>query len=169
MRRDDRPGLFGRRLGRREATARRLMPATPPDVWRVISDVERIEQWWPRALGGLVVSGEDDGREQIVRLQWGSREGVVRQRVNRWEPGVRYGWRVLAESAGDKTLAPIAETNVTISVRHEGGQAAVEIVGVFEPVGARGGLAVRQLVKLARKSYVQALRNLDQLLVQQRG
>lgn len=160
-----RGGLLTRmRRGRREPFAIATIAATPTDVWRLITDVTRIQEWWPRTLDGQVAEGEGLGREQIVRLDWGREPGIVRQRVVAFEPGRRYAWRVLSEAHGDRELPPLADTTVTIRIDPEGAISKVRIDGRFDPVGARGAVALRQLSKLARRSYKGALKNLQQLL-----
>ncbi|HEX9697439.1 MAG TPA: SRPBCC family protein [Actinomycetota bacterium] len=149
------------RRGRRDAAATATFPAAAADVWRVVSDVERIERWWPRALGGMIIDGDELGREQIVRVNWGRVEGRIRQRVIEWEPGSRYGWEVVSESAGDRVLAPLISTSVLVTVERDGvAGTRVTIRAAFDPVGARGVLALRQISRLARRSYRAALRNL---------
>ncbi|MHB8511135.1 MAG: SRPBCC family protein [Actinomycetota bacterium] len=156
----ERPSLlFGRR--RKDASADSLVTATPSDVWNLVSDPEKIHLWWPRALGGVVKSGEEIGREQIIRLDWGRREGRVTQIVHEWEPGARYGWKVAREFAGDSVLNPIATIQVSITMRPELGRTRVSIAGHFEPIGSRGLIAVRQLIRSARITYRKALRGID--------
>lgn len=169
------PGKLNR-ARKREAEAEMRIPASPAHVWRVVSDVTRVAEWWPRALGGTVlgdsgladtaqegemVEREDVGREQQVRLQWGRREGVVTQRVSQWEPGARYGWIVIGESVDGKELTPLTHTSVTIELHRDGPQTRVVIFGAFEPHGPKGTLALRQVVKLARSTYRKALKMLD--------
>lgn len=160
-----RGGLLTRmRRGRREPFAGGTVTATPADVWRLVSDVTRIQEWWPRALDGQVAEGEGQGREQIVRLNWGREPGIVRQRVVAYEPNCRYAWRVLSEAHGDRELPPLTETTVTIRIDPENAISRVRIDGRFDPIGARGVLALRQLSRLAKRSYRQAVKNLESIL-----
>lgn len=161
-----RPGsILGRiRRGGRDASAEAVIVAPVQTVWNLVSDVEQVGRWWPRAIDGLVVRDDDSGREQVVRLDWGSDEGRIRQRVVVWDPPRRYGWRVLSESAGDRPLQPLAQISVTVTIRAEGPLSRVSIAGDFLPAGARGALAVRQLARSAKRTYRIALRNLQEAL-----
>lgn len=158
-----RPGaILGRlRRGARDASAEIVVAAPPEAVWNLVSDVEQVRRWWPRAIGGLVVREDESGREQVVRLEWGRDEGRIRQRVVVWDPPRRYGWQVLSESAGERPLAPLAQIRVTVKIVAEGPLSRVSIEGDFLPAGARGALAVRQLARSAKRTYRQALKNLQ--------
>ena len=157
------PSLFGRRR-KREATAEMMVAASSQDVWKLVSDVGRIQEWWPRAIGGEIANGEEIGREQIVRMSWGPREGKVTQKVTQWEPGARYGWRVTSEAADGKVLPPLSDTNVTVTIIREGAVSRVTIFATFNPIGPRGALALRQVMRAAKQTYRKALKNLDEQL-----
>lgn len=158
-------GLLSKiRRGRREAAATATIPALPDDVWRIVSDVERIDQWLPRCRGGMIIDGDGLGREQVVRLDWGRQEGRIRQTVTEWEPGRLYGWQVISEAADDRVLPPLVNTKVLITIERDGlSGSKVTIRGAFDPVGARGVLALRQISRLARASYRKALKTLQVL------
>lgn len=159
----DRPaGVFSRiRRGMRDVSVDQLVAAPAQTVWALVSDVARIAEWWPRAVSGEVVEGEGLGRVQTVRLDWGRVEGVVRQAVTEYQPGARYGWTVLSEAAGDRVLPPLASTHIVVEISSERGQSRVRIRAEYLPAGVRGAVALRQLSRLARRTFRKALNNLE--------
>ncbi|HVL90631.1 MAG TPA: SRPBCC family protein [Actinomycetota bacterium] len=149
------------RRGRREAAATASIPAVPTDVFRVITDVENLPRWWPRVKKAMLIDGDELGREQVLTLDWGRQEGTIRQKVVEWEPGRRYAWTVVSESADGRELPPLVKTRVTVTIERDGMSGSrVEIRAHFDPVGGRGVLALRQISRLARASYRKALRDL---------
>lgn len=153
------------RRGRREAAASASIPAVPEDVFRAVTDIESMPRWWPRVKAGMVIDGDELGREQVVKIDWGRQEGAIRQVVTDWEPGRRYAWKVTGEAADGTDLPPLVNTRVVITIERDGTSGSrVEIRGFFDPVGGRGVLALRQISRLARGSYRKALRNLREVV-----
>ena len=140
--------------------------ATPEQVWALVTDVSRIAQWWPRAVSGSVIDGEGVGRTQTIELDWGRRRATVRQRVTAWEPPYRYGWRVVGERFGDRDLPPVADQQISIDVARDGPLARVAILGMYEPIGPRGAIAVRQIARLARHTFKDALHRIEAAITQ---
>lgn len=151
--------------GKREVRVESTIAASPEAVWALVSDVERIQLWWPRAISGVVTGGEEIGREQVVVYDWGRRKGTVQQRVTAWEPPHRYGWRVTREQHGETVLPPVVDAQITIDVARAGALARVSIFASYEPVTPRGALALRQISRLARRTFRSALKQAQKVLL----
>jgi uncharacterized protein YndB with AHSA1/START domain len=103
----------------------RIIPATPEDVWRVLSDPHHLPRWWPKVER---VEGVSQDRWTHVLLTKKGRPVRVDFRLVGFDPPSRYSWeqeipgtpfeRVLAESIIDvEIVAADQGSEVTIMQR----------------------------------------------------
>jgi len=109
-----------------EIVRERSMPASAPEVWDVVSDARRLPEWWARADGVELLSGDGLGRRQRVISQWQGRPSEIDQVVTVFEPERELEWRHEAERL-DGRPAPrfSAETVVSIKLSPDGEGATV--------------------------------------------
>jgi uncharacterized protein YndB with AHSA1/START domain len=106
----------------------RSLRATPEDVWRVVSDPERLPGWWPLVTRVEEASPEAwtevlaSPRRKVVRADFTLVESEpLRRRVWRQEVAETPFERILAESLRTVELEPERDgsTSVAISVHHK--------------------------------------------------
>jgi uncharacterized protein YndB with AHSA1/START domain len=139
-------------------TLRRSLAASPEEVWRVVSDPERLPAWWP-----LVTRVEEVEPEAWTEVLVSPSGKVVRADFTLVEsqPLNRRVWRQeVAESPFERLLA---ESFRTVELEPEGdGRTAVAITVRHRPRGwARLGFI--QLRKATSRQAEQALDGLDAL------
>lgn len=104
-----------------EIARARTISAPAFRVWEVVSEAERLPQWYARAAGIEVLEGAGLGRRQRVRSQWQGQDSEVDQLVTAFEPGRLLEWRHEAERLGGKPAPRFAsETVVRIELEPQG-------------------------------------------------
>lgn len=160
---------FARGAEVRVVTHEAQVAASPNDVWALVSDVERVAEWWSRATGGEVIEGEGVGRRQRVLMDWGRQTGLIEQTVTQWNPPRTYAWRVTKESSTTKgDLPPLADVLVMVEILPRAGISLVRITGELRPAGIGRLPALRQLAKHAKGSYKRSLAQLERALLNRR-
>src|SRR4051794_5451526 len=108
-------------------TRRRRLRASPEEVWRVVSDPERLPGWWPLVARVEEATPEAwtevlaSPRRKVVRADFTLVESEpLRRRVWRQEGGETPFERILAESSRMVELEPERDgsTSVGVTVRH---------------------------------------------------
>jgi uncharacterized protein YndB with AHSA1/START domain len=136
-------------------TRARTVPASPDEVWRVVSDPERLPGWWPG-----VARVEDVGAGAWTTVMESSRGKALRADYSRLsaDPGERIAWRheveespferILAESVTEIELAgDDGGTRVRLTLRHRPrgwarfGYFQLRAAAVRQANGALDGLA----------------------------
>ena len=103
-------------------SARRTLDAPPDEVWRLVSDPERLPAWWPR-----VTRVEEASEEAWTSVLTSPRGKSVRADYTRVEaePWTRLSWRQeLAESPFERILA---ESVTSLSLERANGGTSVEL------------------------------------------
>lgn len=124
-------------------TRRMDIGAPPEEVWRIVSDPERLPAWWPgvsrvedaTALSWTTVLTSSRGK--VVRADWSRLEAQPERRVV-WRQEVEDSpfERILRESVTAVELAPGAEggTSVSLTVSHR--PRGLARLGYFQMRGA---------------------------------
>ena len=146
-------------------TLRRGLAAPPEEVWRLVSDPERLAAWWPR-----VTRVEEATPEAWTTVMSSAKGKAVRADFTRVEADAprRLVWRqevaespferILAESVTTIELEPAEQgaTTVTLTLRHKGRgfarlgfiqlrrAAARQAVGALEGLGELFGAVGRE-------------------------
>jgi hypothetical protein len=157
--------LFGRGAEARTVTHDAQIAASPSEVWNLVTDVTRINHWWPRATGGEVIDGEGVGRRQRVLIDWGRQTGMIEQTVVQWDSPRTYAWHVTKESTSKGELPPLADVQIVVEIRPRGAISLVRITGEYRPAGVGRIPALRQMTKHAKAVYKRALSQLEVALL----
>jgi uncharacterized protein YndB with AHSA1/START domain len=166
MRPFERMNVFGRGAEVRIVTHDAVVAASPTDVWNLITDITRIDEWWPRATGGEIIEGEAVGRRQRVLMDWGRQTGMIEQVVTQWNRPRTYGWHVTKEVSTTKgELPPLADIQVVIEIIPQGPISLVRITGDYKPAGLARIPALRQMGRHAKIAYKRALKQLEVALL----
>jgi uncharacterized protein YndB with AHSA1/START domain len=136
----------------------RTLPASPADVWGVVSDPARLPQWWPG-----VSRVEEASPEAWTNVLTSSKGKTVRAdytRIEAEEPR-RVLWRHEVEDSPFERI--LARSTTEIALEPEDGRTRVEIAVSHQPRGwAR--LSPFQLRAAATKQVEGALEGLERLL-----
>lgn len=143
---------------------RRVVAAPPEEIWRVVSDPQRLPGWWP-----LVTRVEEATPEAWTEVLASPRRKVVRADFTlvESEPPRRRVWRQeVAETPFERILA---ESTRTIELEPEGaGSTSVRLSVRHRPRGwAR--LAFVQLRRATGRQVEEALDRLESLLGERGG
>lgn len=161
--------MFGRGTDVRVVTHDAQVAASPTDVWNLITDIERIGAWWPRATAGEIIEGDGVGRRQRVVVDWGRQSGLIEQKVTQWDRPRTYGWRVTKETSTAKgDLPPLADVQILVEIIPRGAISLVRITGELRPAGVGRIPALRQIARHAKIAYKHALKRLEAALVSPR-
>ncbi len=136
----------------------RSLAAPPPAVWSVVSDPERLPDWWPGVLRVEEVADDtwtnvlSSGRGKLVRADY-----TLLER----EPKRRLVWR--HEVAASPFERILADSRTEVELAEESGGTSVTLTVVHEPLGwAR--LAPFQLRSATRKQVDGALAGLARVV-----
>jgi uncharacterized protein YndB with AHSA1/START domain len=136
----------------------RTLPASPADVWGVVSDPARLPQWWPG-----VSRVEEASPEAWTNVLTSSKGKTVRAdytRIEAEEPR-RVLWRHEVEDSPFERI--LARSITEIALEPEDGRTRVEIAVSHQPRGwAR--LSPFQMRAAAAKQVEGALEGLERLL-----
>lgn len=128
-----------------EVRAQRRIPATPDELWPLVSDPARLPEWFAFAERVEVLEGPDGaGQRRRQHGRWGKRRSEVDQVITRWEPGRALAWRHEAERLDGKPAPRFAaSTDFTIELVPETGGTSVRLASAQEPAGPLRGLVIR--------------------------
>lgn len=72
----------------------REIPATPAEVWDVVTGPKRAPEWFTFAEWVEVLGGEPGvGQRQRQHGRWGRRSAEVDREIIEYDPPRAYGWR----------------------------------------------------------------------------
>ena len=104
-----------------EITRERTIPARAARVWEVVSEAERLPEWYARAASAEVLEGAGLGRRQRLHSQWQGQDSQVDQVITAFEPERLLEWRHEAERLGGQPAPKFAsETVVRIELEAQG-------------------------------------------------
>jgi uncharacterized protein YndB with AHSA1/START domain len=104
-----------------EIARERTIPAPAGRVWEVVSEAERLPEWYARAASVEVLEGTGLGRRQRLHNQWQGQDSEVDQLITAFEPQHLLEWRHEAERLGGKPAPKFAsETVVRIELQAQG-------------------------------------------------
>jgi uncharacterized protein YndB with AHSA1/START domain len=127
-----------------EVTAERSIAATPDAVWPLVSDPDRLPEWFTFAERVEVLEGEGEGQRRRQHGHWGKRRSEVDQVITRWEPPRALAWRHEAERLNGKPAPRFAATtDFTIELAPDGAGTRVRLRSAQEPAGPVRGLVIR--------------------------
>jgi uncharacterized protein YndB with AHSA1/START domain len=137
--------------------------ASPEALWPLVSDAERLAEWFTFAERVEVLEGEDGaGQRRRQHGHWGRGESEVDQRITTWDPPRALAWTHEAERLNGKPAPRFAAaTDFTIELVPEGERTRVRLRSAQQPAGPLRGAVIRAF---GRREVAQALdRSLDRL------
>jgi uncharacterized protein YndB with AHSA1/START domain len=128
-----------------EVRAHRSIPATPDELWPLVSDPARLPEWFAFAERIELLEGPDGaGQRRRQHGRWGKRRSEVDQVVTRWEPGRALAWRHEAERLDGKPAPRFAaSTDFTIELEPVPAGTVVRLHSAQQPAGLLRGLVIR--------------------------
>jgi len=144
----------------------RFLSAPPPEVWRLVSSVERLPEWLTFAEAAETLEGEGAGRLQRIHGHWGKQRSEVDQRITGWEAPRRLEWRHEAERLDGKPSPVFArETRVEVRLEPEGDGTRVTLESAQVPASPLKGLLLRLLSRRQLgNAYTRSLERLDSVV-----
>jgi uncharacterized protein YndB with AHSA1/START domain len=131
--------------------------ASPEALWPLVSDPERLAEWFTFAERVEVLEGEGVGQRRRQHGHWGSKPSEIDQRITAWEPPHRLAWCHEAERLAGKPAPRFsASTDFEIVLEPaEDGASRVSLRSVQEPASAVRGVVIRLF---GRREVAQHLR-----------
>jgi uncharacterized protein YndB with AHSA1/START domain len=129
-----------------EIARERQLPSPPGELWPLVSDAERLGEWFAFADSAEVIDGAPGvGQRRRMHGHWGKRKSEIDQRVTDWEPPRRIGWEHQAERLDGKPAPRFAaETLFTIELDPAGaGGSRVRLTSRQRPASRPRGLVIR--------------------------
>ncbi len=151
-----------------EIARERRIPAPAARVWEVVSEAERLPEWYARADRVEVLEGAGLGRRQRLSSQWQGQDSEVDQLITAFEPERLLEWRHEAERLGGRPAPRFAsETAVRIKLDAEGPDATrVVIASRQRPADPDKEQAMRANSEYLGKMLETSLARLEQLVTQ---
>jgi uncharacterized protein YndB with AHSA1/START domain len=128
-----------------EVRAERSIPAAPDVLWPLVSEPDRLPEWFAFAERVEVLDGpEGAGQRRRQHGRWGKKRSEVDQVITRWEPPRALAWRHEAERLDGKPAPRFAaSTDFTIELVPEAGGTRVRLHSAQAPAGPVRGLVIR--------------------------
>ena len=122
----------------------RRVAAPPEQLWPLVSNPERLSEWFTFALAGEVLEGEGVGRRQRMHGEWGRKRSEIDQEVVEFDPPRRLAWVHVAERLDGKPAPRFAaSTRFTIDLVPDGDGTSVRLHSAQKPAGPLRGLVMR--------------------------
>jgi uncharacterized protein YndB with AHSA1/START domain len=149
-----------------EVGRERNIPAPAARVWAVVSEAERLPEWYARAAGVEVLEGTGLGRRQRLRSQWRGQDSEVDQVITTFEPEHLLEWRHEAERLGGQAAPRFAlETFLRIKLEAQGPDVTrVVLESRQRPADPEKEEAMRGNSDYLGKTLEESLERLEQLL-----
>lgn len=149
-----------------EVSRTATFPAPADDVWELVSDARRAEEWFDFADRTKVVSGSGVGQLRTQYGHFGRRHSEVDQEVTEWEPGRVLAWRHVAERVDGRPAPKFAsrtEFRIELSPAPDG--TTVTLRSIQVPGGTFKGWLMRMLgTKDIERNMSRSLDRLAELL-----
>jgi uncharacterized protein YndB with AHSA1/START domain len=128
-----------------EVSAERSIAAAPDVLWPLVSEPDRLPEWFAFAERVEVLDGpEGAGQRRRQHGRWGKKRSEVDQVITRWEPPRALAWRHEAERLDGKPAPRFAaSTDFTIELVPEAGGTRVRLHSAQAPAGPVRGLVIR--------------------------
>ena len=141
------------------------VPATPDQVWAVVSDAGRAGDWFDFADRTEVRSGDGVGQLRTQYGHWGHRRSVVDQEVTEYEPGRVLAWKHVAERV-DGRPAPKFAARTEFRIELDGADTTtVRLRSIQTPAGPVKGWLMRRIgTKDIERNMDRSLERLNGLL-----
>ena len=149
-----------------EITRERTIPARAARVWEVVSEAERLPEWYARAARAEVLEGAGLGRRQRLHSQWRGQDSQVDQLITAFEPEHLLEWRHEAERLDGQPAPKFAsETVVRIELEAQGPDATrVVLESCQRPADPDKEQAMRSNSEYLGKMLETSLERLEQLV-----
>jgi uncharacterized protein YndB with AHSA1/START domain len=149
-----------------EIARERTIHAPAARVWKVVSEAERLPEWYARAGTAEVLEGHGLGRRQRLRSQWQGQDSEVDQLITAFEPERLLEWRHEAERLGGQPAPRFAsETMVSIQLEAHGLDATrVVLTSRQRPAEPDKEQAMRGNSEFLGKMLETSLERLDRLV-----
>jgi uncharacterized protein YndB with AHSA1/START domain len=149
-----------------EIARERTIHAPAARVWEVVSEAERLPEWYARAASAEVLEGAGLGRRQRLRSQWQGQDSEVDQLITAFEPERLLEWRHEAERLGGQSAPRFAsETMVRIELEAQGSDATrVVLESRQRPADSDKEQAMRGNSEYLGKMLETSLERLEQLV-----
>lgn len=149
-----------------EIARERTILAPAVRVWEVVSEAERLPEWYARAASAEVLEGAGLGRRQRIRSQWQGQDSEVDQLITAFEPERLLEWRHVAERLGGQPAPRFAsETVVRIELEAQGSDATrVVLESRQRPADPDKEQAMRGNSEYLGKMLETSLERLEQLV-----
>jgi uncharacterized protein YndB with AHSA1/START domain len=122
----------------------RRVAAPPERLWPLVSNPERLPEWFTFALAGEVLDGEGVGRRQRMHGEWGRKRSEIDQEVVEFDPPRRIAWVHLAERLDGKPAPQFAaSTRFTIDLVPDRDGTSVRLHSAQTPASSLRGLVMR--------------------------
>jgi uncharacterized protein YndB with AHSA1/START domain len=149
-----------------EISRERTMAAPAARVWEVVSEADRLPEWYARAGSVEVLAGAGLGRRQRIRSQWRGQDSEVDQLITAFEPEHLLEWRHEAERLDGQPAPRFAsETVVRIELEAQGSNTTrVVLESRQRPADRDKGQAMRGNSEYLGKMLETSLERLEQLV-----
>jgi hypothetical protein len=145
----------------------RILPVAPAQVWPVLTDLTRLNDWLPVKAEitlppGVILAAPGI----VVHVRRPSQLGMVEldQVIGICDPPRMLTWRNQNERLEGKPITQVKDFSTTISLIGEpGGRTRVTVRSSWTPVGVMGAAVSAMMKPRMAKEYDQALVNLEQI------
>jgi uncharacterized protein YndB with AHSA1/START domain len=136
-------------------------------VWPLINDPERFQQWFAFAERIEVRSGEGVGQLRTQHGRWGSKKAEVDQEITALEPNKLLAWRHVGERLDGKPAPKFAaSTEFSIELEPDGDATVVRLRSRQEPAGLLKGWVMKAFgTKEVARNLDTSLANLNQAVL----
>ncbi|SDJ29119.1 Uncharacterized conserved protein YndB, AHSA1/START domain [Actinokineospora alba] len=120
------------------------IPASPSDVWTVVSDARRAPDWFSFAVRTDVLSGSGRGEKRLQHGRWRTKTSEIEQEVIEFVPDKLIAWKHTAERVDGKP-APVYVSSAVfrIELEADGDGTVVRLRALLEPVDGLRKLALK--------------------------
>jgi hypothetical protein len=142
------------------------VPAGADQVWAIVSDADRAQDWFDFSDRTDVVLGEGVGQRRLQYGHWGSKKSEVDQEVIAWEPGRLLAWKHLEERLDGKPAPKFAaSTEFRIELDGDDEATTVRLRSTQEPASRVKGWVMKAFgTKDIERNLERSLERLTELV-----
>jgi hypothetical protein len=120
------------------------VPAGLDQVWAIVSDPARAQDWFDFSDRTEVLAGEGVGQKRTQHGHWGRKKSEVDQEITAWEPGKLLAWKHLAERLDGKPAPKFAaSTDFSIELNGDDQATTVRLRSAQEPASLVKGWVMK--------------------------